>query len=96
MKTAITLGDTARRSLPRAAALTAATNRPKRAYRILNPPEAARMELRTKSQVLDALIAKFKRLPQKHPDRGRLIRMILDLRREIERRPALAPAPGDC
>jgi hypothetical protein len=42
---------------------------------------------RSKSRVLDDLVAKLRSLPQNHPDRPRLIRMIIDLSREIERRP---------
>lgn len=42
---------------------------------------------RTKSCVLDELVEKLRRLPQNHPDRPRLIRMVIDLRGEIERRP---------
>jgi hypothetical protein len=59
---------------------------------------APTMEFRTRSisQVLDDLVAKLAALPQKHPDRPTLIRMVLDLRREIERRPSPQPAPGDC
>jgi hypothetical protein len=46
------------------------------------------MEFRTRSiaQVLDDLVAKLEALSERHPDRPRLIRMIIDLRREIERR----------
>jgi hypothetical protein len=56
------------------------------------------MEFRTRaiSQVLDDLVAKLEAISPRHPDRPRLIRMIIDLRREIERRPAPQPAPGDC
>jgi hypothetical protein len=55
------------------------------------------MEFRTRSiaQVLDDLIAKLEQISPRHPDRPRLIRMVIDLRRKIERRlsPALA---GNC
>jgi hypothetical protein len=56
------------------------------------------MDFRTrpKSQVLDDLVAKLKTLSVKHPNRPTLIRMILDLRREIERTPSPHPAAGDC
>jgi hypothetical protein len=50
---------------------------------------------RPKSHVLDDLVAKLEQISPKHPERPRLVRMILDLRREIARRPAAAPA-GDC
>jgi hypothetical protein len=55
------------------------------------------MEFRTRSiaQVLDDLVAKLDAVSERHPDRPRLIRMILDLRREIERSPSPQPA-GDC
>jgi hypothetical protein len=56
------------------------------------------MDFRTRSmpQALDDLAARLGAISPRHPDRPRLIRMILDLRREIERRPAPQPAPGDC
>lgn len=54
------------------------------------------MELQTKSQVLDALIAQLVALPWPHPERGPLIRMIIDLARQIERQSAASPAQGDC
>jgi hypothetical protein len=56
------------------------------------------MEFRTRpiSQVLDDLVAKLEAIARKHPDRPRLIRMIIDLRREIKRRPSPQPVPGDC
>jgi hypothetical protein len=37
---------------------------------------------RSKSRVLDDLVEKLRSLPQNHPDRPRLIRMIIDLNRE--------------
>jgi hypothetical protein len=45
------------------------------------------MEFRTRSRarVLDDLTDKLRTLPQDHPDRPRLIRMIVGLRDEIER-----------
>ena len=60
-------------------------------------PRRSAMEFRTRSiaQVLDDLVAKLEQISPKHPERPRLVRMILDLRREIARRPAAAPA-GDC
>jgi hypothetical protein len=60
-------------------------------------PEVYAMEFRTRSiaQVLDDLVAKLEAISPRHPDRPRLIRMVIDLRREIDRR--LAPAlAGDC
>jgi hypothetical protein len=56
------------------------------------------VEFRTRpiSQVLDDLVAKLEAISPKHPDRPRLIRMIIDLSRELERRPAPHSAPGDC
>ena len=42
---------------------------------------------RSKLRVLDELVEKLRRLPPNHPDRPRLIRMIIDLRGEIERKP---------
>jgi hypothetical protein len=48
---------------------------------------------RSKSRVLDDLVEKLRSLPRKHPDRSRLIKMIIDLNREIERRAPLV-APG--
>jgi hypothetical protein len=56
------------------------------------------MQFRTRSmaQVLADLVAKLEAMAPKDPDRPRLIRMIVDLRREIDRRPAPQPAPGDC
>jgi hypothetical protein len=48
------------------------------------------------SQVLADLVAKLEAVAERHPDRPRLIRMIIELRREIDRRPAPQPAPGDC
>lgn len=56
------------------------------------------MQFRTreKSQVLDDLVAKLKTMPETYPDRPALIRMIIGLRREIERRPqADPPAPAE-
>jgi hypothetical protein len=55
------------------------------------------MDLRTrpKSQVLDDLVATLEQMFPKHPDRPTLIRMIIDLRREIDRRPVPQPA-SDC
>jgi hypothetical protein len=55
------------------------------------------MEFRTRSiaQVLDDLVARLEQISPRHPDRQRLVRMVIDLRREIERRLSLAPA-GDC
>jgi hypothetical protein len=50
---------------------------------------------RSKSQVLGDLAAKLEQMSERHPDRGRLIRMILGFRSEIERRPSPQPA-GDC
>jgi hypothetical protein len=50
---------------------------------------------RSKSQVLDDLVAKLAAVSERHPDRPRLIRMILGLRSEIDRRPSSQPA-GDC
>jgi hypothetical protein len=52
------------------------------------------MDLHTRppSQVLDDLVAKLQTMGPHHPDRPTLIRMILDLRREIDRRPAPQPA----
>jgi hypothetical protein len=52
------------------------------------------MEFRTRSlsQVLGDLVAKLKALPLTHPDRPTLTRMVIDLRREIERRTVAAPA----
>lgn len=47
---------------------------------------------RAKSQVLDDLIAKLKTMPETHPERPHLIRMIIDLRQEIDRRPPTGPA----
>jgi hypothetical protein len=46
------------------------------------------MEFRTrsKSRVLDDLVEKLRPLPRTHPDRPRLIRMIIDLSHEIGRR----------
>lgn len=46
------------------------------------------MEFRTrpKGKVLDDLVAKLGTLPQKHPDRPHLDRMVYDLRCEIERK----------
>jgi hypothetical protein len=53
------------------------------------------MRSRSISQVVEDLVAKLEAMAPLHPDRPRLIRMILDLRREIELR--LAPKPaGDC
>ena len=46
-------------------------------------------------QVLDDLVAKLKAMPEQHPDRPMLIRMVIDLRREIDRRPSPVAA-GDC
>jgi hypothetical protein len=60
-------------------------------------PRRSAMEFRTRSiaQVLDDLVAKLEQISPRHPDRPRLIRMVIDLRREIDRR--LSPAPaGDC
>jgi hypothetical protein len=56
------------------------------------------MEFRTRSisQVLNDLVAKLEAISPQDPDRPRLVRMIIDLRREMERRPSLQPAPGDC
>jgi hypothetical protein len=48
------------------------------------------------SQVLADLVAKLEAISTRHPDRPRLIRMIIGLRREIERRPSPQPALGDC
>jgi hypothetical protein len=45
---------------------------------------------RSKSSVLNDLVAKLESLPQKHPDRPHLIRLILGLRSELER---AAPPP---
>jgi hypothetical protein len=44
------------------------------------------MEFRTrpKGKVLDDLVAKLRMLPEKHPDRLYLDRMVHDLRHEIE------------
>jgi hypothetical protein len=55
------------------------------------------MEFRTRSiaQVLDDLVAKLEQISPRHPDRPRLTRMAIDLRREIERRLSTALA-GDC
>ena len=46
------------------------------------------MEFRTrsKSRVLDDLVEKLRQLPRTHPDRPRLIRMIIGLSDEIGRR----------
>ena len=46
------------------------------------------MEFRTrsKSRVLDDLVEKLRQLPRTHPDRARLIRMIIGLSDEIGRR----------
>jgi hypothetical protein len=53
-------------------------------------------QTRSKSCVLDDLVAKLGTLPQRHPDRPNLIRMILGLRDEIERPESnLFPAPLD-
>ena len=41
---------------------------------------------RSKSCVLEDFVEKLRLLPANHPDRPRLIRMIIDLRCEIERR----------
>jgi hypothetical protein len=41
-------------------------------------------QTRPKSQVFDDLIAKLEVMPSRHPDRPTIIRMIIDLRREIE------------
>jgi hypothetical protein len=46
-------------------------------------------------QVLDDRVAKLETMPQRHPDRPNLVRMIMDLRREIDRRPSPVAA-GDC
>ena len=51
-------------------------------------------QTRPKSQVLDDLIAKLAAMSPRHPDRPTIIRMIIDLRREIERNPPVDPA-GD-
>ena len=40
---------------------------------------------RSKSHVLNDLVEKLRSLPQNHPDRPHLIRMVLDLSREIGR-----------
>ena len=55
---------------------------------------AERMDLHTRppSQMLDDLVAKLQTMGPHHPDRPTLIRMILDRRREIDRRPAPDPA----
>jgi hypothetical protein len=44
------------------------------------------MELHTRSnsRVLDDLVEKLRTLPRNHPDRPHLIRMIVDLSRDIE------------
>jgi len=42
-------------------------------------------EKQTTSRALDNLSAKLGTLPQRHPDRPQLIRMMIDIRREIER-----------
>jgi len=47
---------------------------------------------RPKWRVLNDLIDRLETLPANHPDRGRLIRMILGLRGEIDGR--CAPGPG--
>lgn len=39
----------------------------------------------SKLRVLDDLVEKLRRLPPNHPERPRLIRMIIDLRGEIDR-----------
>jgi hypothetical protein len=75
------------------------TRRPRRAYlREGKPPGSGAMEFRTRSlsQVLDDLVAKLKALPLTHPDRPTLTRMVIDLRREIERKTVAVPAPSDC
>jgi len=65
--------------------------------RTLQGAERSPMDLHTRppSQVLDDLVAKLQTMGPHHPDRPTLIRMILDLRREIDLRPAADPA-GDC
>jgi hypothetical protein len=50
---------------------------------------------RSKSQALYDLVAKLEAVSKRHPDRPRLIRMIIDLRREIDLSPSPALA-GDC
>jgi hypothetical protein len=49
------------------------------------------MEFRTRSKqrVLDDLVAKLETLPKNDPDRLRLIRMIISLRRELELGPPI-------
>jgi hypothetical protein len=42
-------------------------------------------EKRTTSRVLDNLSSKLGTLPRRHPDRPQLIRMMIDIHREIER-----------
>jgi hypothetical protein len=64
------------------------------------PPEeisGAPMHFQTRPifQVLDDRVAKLETMPQRHPDRPNLVRMIMDLRREIDRRPSPVAA-GDC
>jgi hypothetical protein len=51
-------------------------------------------DTRPPSQVLDDLVAKLETMGPHHPDRPTLIRMILDLRREIDRRPAPDHTPA--
>jgi hypothetical protein len=55
------------------------------------------MDFRTSpiSQVVEDLVTKLEAISPRHPDRPRLIRMIIDLRREIDCRPSPQPA-GDC
>jgi hypothetical protein len=55
------------------------------------------MEFRTRSRsrVLDDLTDKLRKLPQDHPDRPHLIRMILGLRDEIERAKPPLPLAAD-
>jgi hypothetical protein len=50
---------------------------------------------RSKSRVLRDLIAKLESLPPRHPDRPHLIRMILGLRRELERAAPQRPLAAD-
>ena len=52
-----------------------------------DPPSISKFCTRTKSRAFDELVKKLRWLPKYHPDRPRLIWMILDLRGEIERRP---------
>jgi hypothetical protein len=53
------------------------------------------LRIRTKSCVLDDLVAKLNALPQRHPDRPQLIRMILGLLREIDRAALPPPLAAD-